>query len=344
MSDFARDDMYRHLLVPVDATDLSIDVIASAVDFAASLDARITFFHAVPDHASLSGEVEALWAITPDDYEHDDTGRARELLAKAAAAARAWGVPCELVHTVCDKPAAAIVEAARTLGCDLIFMASHACHGALGMTLASETLDVLMNAGLPVLVAATGELSAPARVIAIIRDEHRSLSAVLHAWKGALGNPSMASDGRAPALIQGMLAFVERFEARHHPKERSVFERLRERTSVVDAELNELDRQDARERLLVAGLAQRVAAVAACTSTDSMRRAIQSLADEVTGYTNFAWDHMGREEAVVVPAARRFLRDSDWADIEAQFDATGAGTPDEEEYRRLFARILDCAR
>ena len=43
--------MYRHLLVPVDATDLSIEVVVGAVDFAASAGARVTFLHASPDRA-----------------------------------------------------------------------------------------------------------------------------------------------------------------------------------------------------------------------------------------------------------------------------------------------------
>ena len=47
-------NMYRHLLVPVDDTDLSIETIGQAVEFARKLGARITFFHAQPDHAGRS--------------------------------------------------------------------------------------------------------------------------------------------------------------------------------------------------------------------------------------------------------------------------------------------------
>ena len=41
--------MYRHLLVPVDDTDLSVEVVGNAVALARPLGARITFFHAVAD-------------------------------------------------------------------------------------------------------------------------------------------------------------------------------------------------------------------------------------------------------------------------------------------------------
>jgi nucleotide-binding universal stress UspA family protein len=62
-------------------------------------------------------------AVSPPDYAYAYGGRARELLAKAEAAARAFGVPCESKHVVHDQPATAIVEAARSTACDLIFMA-----------------------------------------------------------------------------------------------------------------------------------------------------------------------------------------------------------------------------
>jgi nucleotide-binding universal stress UspA family protein len=49
--------MYRHLLVPVDDTDLSISVVGNAVALASAVGARVTFFHADSDEASsLRGE------------------------------------------------------------------------------------------------------------------------------------------------------------------------------------------------------------------------------------------------------------------------------------------------
>jgi nucleotide-binding universal stress UspA family protein len=150
--------MYRHLLVPVDDTDLSIGVVGNAVALACAVGARITFFHAIVDAAgSLRGEAEVLRLIARDEYEYASLGKAQELLAKAEAAARALGVPCESRHVVSDKPAQAIVAAARAGGCDLIFLASHGRHGKLGMALVSEMLEVLMSARLPVLVSSIGE-------------------------------------------------------------------------------------------------------------------------------------------------------------------------------------------
>src|SRR5690349_21476563 len=102
--------MYRHLLVPVDDSDLAVDVVGKAVALAGTLGARITFFHAVPDGASLlRGEAEVLrLASARADYEYSHLGKARELLAKAEAEAGARGVPCDSAHAEGDRPAQAI--------------------------------------------------------------------------------------------------------------------------------------------------------------------------------------------------------------------------------------------
>ena len=86
--------MYRHLLVPVDGTDLSVEVIGNAVALARPLGARITFFHAVADAAgSLRGEAEVL---APD--------RARRIRLRLSSARRAscWPRPRpRRAHSAC---------------------------------------------------------------------------------------------------------------------------------------------------------------------------------------------------------------------------------------------------
>jgi NAD(P)-dependent dehydrogenase (short-subunit alcohol dehydrogenase family) len=136
-------------------------------------------------------------------------------------------------------------------GHDMVFhlAASHGGRGRLGMAFASETLAVLMNAGLPVLVSSTGEPTAPARAIGIIRDEHRSLAAVLHAWMHLIA--TARAEGKQPdrALMRAIVRYLKDFPvALHHPKEDDyLFRLLRERTSSVDAELDELQRQHERD-------------------------------------------------------------------------------------------------
>jgi nucleotide-binding universal stress UspA family protein/hemerythrin-like domain-containing protein len=339
--------VYHHLLVPIDDSELSVDVVGNAVAFARALSARITFLHAVPDAAAdlLRGDAELLRVTGHDAPEYTRLGKAGELLAKAAAAARALGVPCESRCAVGDRPAQAVIDAARSSGCDLIFMASHGHHGKLGMAFASETLTVLMNSGLPVLVSSTGELAPRARAIGIIRDEHRSMAAVMHAWLRMLGDARRAGGAPDAAQMRAIVHYLQQFALHvHHPKEEAwLFTRLHARTTECRADLHELERQHERDAQLVAALAQRVDAFAALD--DAARPgATAALHDEVARYADFLWDHLGREEGVILPAAQRHLLADDWQAIDAALAHNRdplAGADSAEALRRLFSRIVN---
>lgn len=339
--------MYRHLLVPIDASDLSIEVVGSAVAVARSLNARITFFHAVPDHAaSLYGEADLLRVTQPARHAYRVGGMARELLAKAEAAARACGVPCSSHHGVHDEPAAAIVATAREHGCDLIVMASHGRRSRLGMAWGSDTLSVLMSAGLPVLVTHTGEPDAPAHAIGILRDEHRAIASVLHAWTGLLEAGPGRGEESDPGLMASMLHYLREFTMTvHHPKEeREVFSRLRQRDPALSFELDELERQHQRDRDLLEGLSDRLAALDAAGGSTERAAARERLLQALRAYAAFVWDHLGREEAVVLPAARRGLTAQDWQAIDAAFVLDrdpGLSEDLDDACRRLFSRIVD---
>lgn len=333
--------MYRHLLVPIDGTDLATQTVSNAVEFARTLGARITFFHAQPNHAAaLSGEAEAVRLTSPADFAYAYEGRARELLAKAESAARALGVPCSSATAVNDSPHRAIIDAAGEAGCDLIYMASHGRRSSLGMMLGSQTLKVLVNAGLPVLVAATSNPPATSQAIGIIRDEHRSLAAVLHAWLHLLDSDDGARDVTRDALMRAMIHYIRSFPvALHHPKEEEyLFRRLRERTSQCNAELDELERQHERDQRLVDELGATVERhLVGEADTPALKEA-------VSRYALFIWEHMGREEGVILPAAQRFLTPADWDEINAVFsenrDPRFGGDTD-AEFRRLFSRIVN---
>jgi nucleotide-binding universal stress UspA family protein/hemerythrin-like domain-containing protein len=332
--------MYRHLLVPVDGTDLATETIGKAVEFARSLGARITFFHAQADHAgSLRGDAEIVRLTSPDDFAYAFEGRARELLAKAESAARAQGVPCASSTAVSDSPYRAIIAAAKEATCDLIFMASHGRRSNLGMMLGSQTLKVLVNAEIPVLVSATSNPPVPTQAIGIIRDEHRSLAAVLHAWLHLL-RTSHGREAPDPALMRAMVRYIQDFPvALHHPKEEEyLFAKLRSRTSQCNAELDELQRQHERDHQLVDELAAAVERLAGGAGN------LADIEQAVSRYALFIWEHMGREEGVIIPAAQRYLTDADWDEINAAFsenrDPRFGGDTD-AEFRRLFSRLVN---
>lgn len=338
--------MYRHLLVPIDGTDLSVELIGNAVAMARALAARITFFHALPAASGLlDGDAEVLRVTAHGEYEYRTHGRASELLAKAEAAARAYGVPCESRHAVSDQPAQAAIEAARSGGCDLIFMASHGQRSRLGMAFASETLSVLMSAGLPVLVSSNGEPAPLARAIAILRDEHRSLTAVMHAWMRALSAARRADTAANPVRMREIVRYLQHFPLQlHHTRgEAHLFRLLRERTTSCHAELDELERQHRRDQQWVAALAESVETLAGSEGEARVSRT-RALEDEVARYAAFLWDHLGREEGVVLPAAQRHLTVDDWAEIAASFAQDSdpqSGVKSDAELHHLFARIVE---
>ncbi|WP_216904124.1 universal stress protein [Synechococcus sp. CCY 9618] len=144
---------YRHLLVPSDGSDLSIRAVRHAVELAAALGARITFFHAqasVP--VQLVGLGEMLDAVTMEalmSASHKDVER---ILEDALAVAREAGINADAERVMSDLPHQAIVEAANRLGCDLILMASHGRRGLVGLLIGSETQRVLVQSRCPVLV------------------------------------------------------------------------------------------------------------------------------------------------------------------------------------------------
>jgi nucleotide-binding universal stress UspA family protein/hemerythrin-like domain-containing protein len=336
--------MYRHLLVPIDGTELSVETIAQAVEFARTLGARITFFHAIQDHASSQfGQAEMARAAAPEECVYASESRARELLTKAESAARAYGVPCSSASCANNTAHAAIIAAAGDAGCDLIFMASHGRRSKFGMMLGSQTLKVVTRSTIPVLVCATREPAAPARAIGIIRNEHRSLAAVLHATMHLLATARRNHAAPDATSLRAVIRYIQNFPvALHHPKEEGfLFRKLRERTSALDAELDELERQHVRDRELVAQLAARIE-----RCLDANAPVGPEIEETVSHYASFVWEHLGREEGVILPAAQRYLKPADWADIDAAFSANQDPCFDvdtDAEYRQLFSRIVSLA-
>jgi hemerythrin-like domain-containing protein len=301
------------------------------------MKARLTFLHAMP-HDS---EPKACAGSAGDDAA-GTRAAAIEVLAKAEAAARAWGVPSESMQSVSEDVAAAIVAAAHARGCDLILVASHGTQCGSGTPPSPELIRVLAHSRLPVLVAATGGLQPLAATIVVMRDEHRSLAAVLHAWNQALTAARESDVAPRPGLMRAMLEFIEGLEARHQPREEQLFALLRERTGVVAADLDELERQHQRQGQLMHELTRVVEALQANGSPLARR----SLEKAVGDYARFTWDHVGREEAVVLPAARRYLSEADWAQLDRACSMVPDAAPDgaaEPGYGPRLARILDCA-
>jgi nucleotide-binding universal stress UspA family protein len=141
--------MFKHILIPTDGSELSQDSLRHAVSFAREIGAEITVFYAKPEYPiTYYGEGVLIDTTSPELAET----QAKEILDSAAALCEEAGVPCSKQTTTSDIPHEAIIEAARSGGCDLIFMASHGRKGFTSLLLGSETQKVLKYSTIPVLV------------------------------------------------------------------------------------------------------------------------------------------------------------------------------------------------
>ena len=144
---------YRHLLVPTDGSEISDRAVEQAVTLAAALGARLRVLHVqVSFPISLVGVGELVEPRTGDALMAATPQRAETILGEAMARAAAAGVEAEQSLLVNPQPHQAILEEARTHGCDLIVMASHGRRGLEGLLIGSETQRVLTQSSCPVLV------------------------------------------------------------------------------------------------------------------------------------------------------------------------------------------------
>jgi nucleotide-binding universal stress UspA family protein len=144
-------NMFKHLLLPTDGSQLSEAAIQAGVRLAKSLNAKVTGFYAMPKFHMLTYRTEAL-TDTKQEFAKDCEAHAERFLAFVVQAAKAAGVPCGTALQTSDHPYEAIIATAKEKGCDLIMMASHGRSGIQAFLLGSETQKVLTHSGIPVLV------------------------------------------------------------------------------------------------------------------------------------------------------------------------------------------------
>jgi nucleotide-binding universal stress UspA family protein len=149
--------MVRHLLVPIDGSELTDGAVHAALELAKQSGARVSFFHVQPSYygrpdVAIYGEGLVLDPALSEQFSQANARFAATILEKALEQAQAAGV--EASSDTCVSPLVheAILEAAERLGCDLIAMASHGRRGLAGLLIGSETQRVLTHAKLPVLV------------------------------------------------------------------------------------------------------------------------------------------------------------------------------------------------
>jgi len=146
--------MFKHLLVPIDGSELSQAALKQACSFALEAGARLTIYHAESTYLPYGMATEGMFDIAgaSEAYRIAMDKRVETILNSAKQAATEAGVACDALSTECDAPHEGIIATAQSRGCDLIFMASHGRRGASALLLGSETQKVLTHCKIPVLV------------------------------------------------------------------------------------------------------------------------------------------------------------------------------------------------
>lgn len=146
--------MFKHIMVPVDGSELSNAAVKRAVQFAKEAKAKISFYHAQPAFVPplLAGEGVIMDAGAQQMFAESREKEAKHLLKTAADYCESQSVPHQEITDIHDAPWQGIIEAAKKQNCDLIFMSSHGRRGVASLLLGSETQKVLTHCKTPVLV------------------------------------------------------------------------------------------------------------------------------------------------------------------------------------------------
>jgi nucleotide-binding universal stress UspA family protein len=143
--------MFKHILLPTDGSPLSEEAMRKGIQFAKTINAKVTGFCVIPKLRYFSYDSD----IGPEFQKQAEAAVRAEVnknLLAIEKAAKEAGVPCETAQQTSDQPYEAIIEAAQKKECDLIIMASHGRRGVQGLLLGSETQKVLTHSKIPVLV------------------------------------------------------------------------------------------------------------------------------------------------------------------------------------------------
>jgi len=145
--------MYKHILLPTDGSELSMQAAREAVALAKSSGARITAFFAKPGYPQEYYDDGApTGPNTPEEFAKSTEKKARRALDSVVELCKKAGVKAAKLSVDSDTPYQAIIDAAAKVDCDLIFMASHGRKGLGLMLLGSVTYKVLTHSKIPVLV------------------------------------------------------------------------------------------------------------------------------------------------------------------------------------------------
>lgn len=176
----------------------------------------------------------------------------------------------------------------------------------------------------------------------IIREEHTAIAAILHSLEYLL---QKLQEGGEPnfLLLHAMLEYIAEYpEQVHHPKENNyLFRTLRLRNANVIPLVDELEAEHERGDALLKDVVGTLARYEARGKAE-----LPAFVNSVTSFVEFQWQHMIREEDVLLPIAKKSLTDADWKEIADAFlknDNPLLGLDAKAHFSQLLDRILKLA-
>lgn len=143
--------MFKTILVPTDGSPLSEKAVDKAIEFARLHGSKVIAL-SVAEPYPFTTLYEGSGIYDPKQFEGKMRELAEQHVKAAADRANDAGISCETMITQSFNPHEEIVDTAKKMGCDVIFMASHGRRGLNRLFLGSETQKVLAHTDIPVLV------------------------------------------------------------------------------------------------------------------------------------------------------------------------------------------------
>lgn len=144
--------MFKHLLVPVDGSDVSKKSLKKVAELAKADGASVTLVYiSDPLPPMVYSDSTMGYGVSTKEHKKACDAYAKEVFKKSAAALGA-GVKSSSLHISSTNLSEGILEGAKKAKADVIVMASHKRTGIKGVLLGSETHEVIVHSKLPVLV------------------------------------------------------------------------------------------------------------------------------------------------------------------------------------------------
>lgn len=144
--------MFKHLLVPVDGSDVSKKSLKKVAELAKADGAAVTLVYVSdPTPPMVYSDSTMGYGISQKEHKAACAAYAKDVFKKATTLLGA-SVKAKTLHIENANLSEGILDGAKKSKADVIVMASHKRTGIKGVLLGSETHEVIVHSKLPVLV------------------------------------------------------------------------------------------------------------------------------------------------------------------------------------------------